>query len=356
MRDILLAHFNRYPKMQIQDMVKLIYQNEFAGGHMISDEKSSLLRIEEECRAYKKCRGAFPYSFEDIGNGICRFYLAGFQEAGIHAETLNRFFTNSANTIRGDRRRFERKLHVLKACCRDSVLPYDTDALDEYIGMHRQNGYPPVSHSDAYRKAYCPAYRVVRSVYRDFFDIFSRIDALLGKQDFVCVAIDGRSGAGKSTLSELIGDVYRCNVFHMDHFFLRPEQRTRARLSEIGGNVDYERFAQEVMTPLMNRRDITFSPYVCKTQTLSTPISVQKNRLNIIEGVYSMHPTLVDNYDLKIVLDINTADQSDRILHRSGHDMHKRFMDEWIPMENRYFEHMRIQEQCDLYYNVSDLS
>ena len=39
---ILVEHNRRYPCMQIQDMVKLIYQNEFAGGHLVSDRGMSL--------------------------------------------------------------------------------------------------------------------------------------------------------------------------------------------------------------------------------------------------------------------------------------------------------------------------
>ena len=45
---ILIEHCSRYPCMQIQDMIKLIYQNEFAGGHLISDRKGSLARLKEE--------------------------------------------------------------------------------------------------------------------------------------------------------------------------------------------------------------------------------------------------------------------------------------------------------------------
>ena len=42
LRKVLLKHYACYPKMDIQDMVKLIYQNEFAGGHLIENEKASL--------------------------------------------------------------------------------------------------------------------------------------------------------------------------------------------------------------------------------------------------------------------------------------------------------------------------
>ena len=40
----------------------------------------------------------------------------------------------------------------------------------------------------------------------------------------------------------------------MDDFFLRPEQRTEERLKEVGGNVDRERFLEEVARPLTNKK------------------------------------------------------------------------------------------------------
>ena len=48
MRKILLKNYTKYPEMQVQDAVKLLYQSEFGGGHMISDIGKSLDRILEE--------------------------------------------------------------------------------------------------------------------------------------------------------------------------------------------------------------------------------------------------------------------------------------------------------------------
>ena len=66
----------------------------------------------------------------------------------------------------------------------------------------------------------------------------------------VIIAVDGRCAAGKTYLASRIKEAINCNVIHMDHFFLRPKQRTSERLKEPGGNVDYERFTEEVMKPL----------------------------------------------------------------------------------------------------------
>ena len=130
--------------------------------------------------------------------------------------------------------------------------------------------------------------------------ITQSIDTLLCKQDFLLVAIDGSCTAGKTTLTGMLAEIYDCNVFHMDDFFLRPEQRTPERYAEVGGNVDYERFLEEVLIPLQSGKAFTFRPFDCSTFTLAQPIKVTPKKLNIIEGTYSQHPYFGDPYDLKI--------------------------------------------------------
>ena len=163
-----------------------------------------------------------------------------------------------------------------------------------------------------------------------------QIDHLLAQKDFVTVAIDGQCTSGKTTLAAQLADIYDCNVFHMDDFFLRPEQRTAARFAEVGGNVDYERFYRDVLLPLQERQPFSYRPFDCSTFTLAEPVSVMPKKLNIIEGTYSHHPYFGDPYDLKLMLQVDEATQRQRILQRPAF-LHKRFFEEWIPMENRYF-------------------
>ena len=169
-------------------------------------------------------------------------------------------------------------------------------------------------------------------------------------KDCVNVAIDGNSGAGKSTLAMLIGDVYDCNIFHMDDFFLTPELRTKERLRETGGNVDYVRFKHEIIDGINSGRQFRYRKYDCREEAFGEPIPVTPKKLNIIEGAYSMHPTLIDNYDLKIFMYINEREQRSRILKRNGAFMLKKFLSEWIPLENKYFRELNIEGQCDLVF------
>ena len=177
--------------------------------------------------------------------------------------------------------------------------------------------------------------------------IQARIDALLAEKPFVLIAIDGTAASGKSTLAEQLQAHYDCNLFHMDDFFLRPEQRTAERFAEVGGNVDYERFHAEVLQPLMTRQPFAYRPFDCSTFELSEPVCVQPRQLNLIEGSYCLHDYFGDPYDLKILLTIEEQEQRDRILRRPAF-LHERFFSEWIPMEQRYAEGFRIRDKADL--------
>lgn len=182
--------------------------------------------------------------------------------------------------------------------------------------------------------------------------LFPRIDALLAQKDQVLVAIDGQSGAGKTSLAAYLATVYDCNLFHMDDFFLPPELKTAARLKEAGGNVDYLRFKNEVILGLQKRQPFQYRIYDCHQQDFTQTISVTPKPLNIIEGVYSLHPVLFPYYDLKVFLRIDAAAQSERLLKRCGPELHRRFLQEWIPLENRYFTELKIANRCDLVFQV----
>ena len=168
------------------------------------------------------------------------------------------------------------------------------------------------------------------------------IDALLKQRASVLVAIDGKCTSGKTTLAAQLAELYDCNVIHMDEFFLRSEQRTPERFAEIGGNVDYERFREEVLLPLQTGKPFSYRPFDCSTFTLAAPVAVTPKKLNIIEGTYSHHPYFGDPYDLKILLTVDEKTQRQRILERPPF-LHKRFFEEWIPMENRYFNGLHEQ-------------
>ena len=176
--------------------------------------------------------------------------------------------------------------------------------------------------------------------------IKEKISALQEK-DRILIAIDGSCTAGKSTLASMLARELDCNLFHMDDFFLRPEQRTQLRLSEIGGNVDYERFYETVLLPLKAGKSFAYRPYDCGTGKLKEPVAILPKRINIIEGSYSCHPYFKDPYDIRIFLKISPQIRLERIRQRPAF-LQQRFLKEWIPMEQAYFAAFAIEEKADV--------
>ncbi len=138
------------------------------------------------------------------------------------------------------------------------------------------------------------------------------IRRLLQRKRPVLVAIDGRCAAGKTTLAEELRELCGCGVVHMDHFFLRPEQRTEERLNTPGGNVDRERVLQEVLLPLSREEEVSYRPYDCKLQALKEAVQVVPGPVTVIEGAYACHPSLREYYDLKVFLTVEKEEPTAR--------------------------------------------
>ena len=110
LRQILTTHANRYPLMQPTDAVKLIYQNEFGGGHLIRDEQTCLDYLRREYDKIPK-DPTLPL-YEKIGNGMARIQLAAVKPEAL--EQLGKGFIRSAAVHVGSLERFIDKLEVLR--------------------------------------------------------------------------------------------------------------------------------------------------------------------------------------------------------------------------------------------------
>lgn len=182
--------------------------------------------------------------------------------------------------------------------------------------------------------------------------LFQKLDKML-KVKPVILAIDGGSASGKTTLSKIIQQQYDCTVFHMDDFFLRPEQRTEERYNQPGGNVDRERFLEEVLVPLKEKKIVYYRRFDCKSCKLLDPVEINPKSLVVVEGAYSMHPELAVFYDFSVFLEISPELQKERIRERNSPCDAKRFWEKWIPLEEVYFSKFEIKEKCDVV--ISDL-
>lgn len=345
----LLEHYRAYPLMEVTDLFKYLFQSTWGCEHMVPSEAVAMDMLRKE---FATCPLSPFLTVTPLDGAYSRVHLSHPNE-GVSPETLGKLFLRSARKAGEGETALIQKLRIARDMICDGSLPFSLSEFDREEAQWRAIGYPAVHHSDTFRRAYHPAYRVLANGYVALLPFLAKIEDGLRRRaphdarPFI-VAIEGGSASGKTTLAKLLGELYDCTVFHMDDFFLRPEQRTTARRAEVGGNVDRERFLEEVLQPLRTGKPICYRRFDCTTQTLLPPETVTPTPLTVIEGAYSMHPDLASYYDLSLFLEISPNHQKERILKRNPSPWAERFFEEWIPMEQMYFEHMNVKARCTL--------
>ncbi|MCQ2506932.1 MAG: hypothetical protein MJ113_07160 [Lachnospiraceae bacterium] len=191
-------------------------------------------------------------------------------------------------------------------------------------------------------------YRIISAGYVPLFGIISNICNALKQKGHIIVAIEGRAASGKTTATCFLDDIFYLNVIRTDDFILPEEMKTARRMEEAGGNFYYERFCEEVVPFIKGTKKFTYNVFDYKTQSYTKTVTVCPRPVTIVEGAYSCHPNIGNIYDLKIFMTIFKKEQNKRILMRNGEEGLKKFVKEWIPLENKYFENFSIREKCDI--------
>ncbi|MDD6570972.1 MAG: hypothetical protein PUF12_01165 [Thermoflexaceae bacterium] len=348
---IIERNVERYPKMQPQDVVKLVYQHVFGNGHMVSDRQTSLDFMKKEYETVKFAHAGEDWSkvpfTEDVGNWYTRVNLLAVKDEE-QLISLNDAFVASAELGGGSQEYFLSRLYFLRELASYGLFEFDEEDMEAYLEQYEKDGYPMVSHSGRYKEFYDPAYRVVDARYIRLLPLITRIRGLMKEKDKVVIALDGKSASGKSTAAYLLSLIFDASVIHMDDFFLPPQKRTRERLAEPGGNIHYERFKDDVVRYIKKSEDFSYRRFDCAIMDYGAKVEVEAKPLMIVEGAYSQHIEYRSMYDLKVFFDVDDVTQRQLIYQRDGGEMLEMFENVWIPLENKYFEHSEIKDKSDI--------
>ncbi len=339
LREVLKTQLASYPRMECVDLWKLVYQHEFGCGHLIRDPSDVLPALREEWESVQRAeQTATPaWRTENIGNGLCRVHLDSAALTKARLPLLARLVFATARTHRGNREAYLNQWELLRDLAGTTPAFPDAAALEAAWKEQVKAGCPAPHHSEAYRHAYRPHYRVVKAAYLAFWLVLEAAQAPEQTGKHAVVAIDGRCASGKSFLASLLQEVFGCPVFPMDDFFLPMVRRTKERLAEPGGNMDFVRFRDEVLRPLYDNREVRYRPYDCGTDKMREEVRVPAAPLSVVEGSFSQHPALGGLYDLRVFLTCSPKAQEKRLRVREEPAMYRRFQKEWIPAEERYF-------------------
>lgn len=342
--DVLAVHRERYPQMQPQDYVKLAFQSEFGPEHIVTDAERALSWILEEMTDAGQDVVKEP---EWIGNGLCRFHLSALENPKQDAPLLVKLFIQTAQEHQGMMAGLESRLALLEAL--------NIPGMKDWLKGYRDRGCSAVHHSEQFNTYYHPHYRLLKMEYALYFPVISVVSQLVKKGSPICIAVDGCCGSGKTSLSLLLQKLFDCNVFHMDDFYCPFEQRTENWTETPAGNMDLERFLQEVLIPIRKGRTVSYRRYDCQKAMMMDAELFAPTQLTVIDGSYSHHPMLADQYDLKVFLTCSRKEQERRLRIREGAYFEEGFQKFWIPMEERYHHAFDIEDHSSMVIDTGRL-
>jgi len=324
--------------MQPRDVIKLCYQAARGAEHLLADTTRARAYFDQEYAA-TPADTSLPL-FEPISENVSRVNIAAWKAANLPADWLFRMFVHTASVPMGGAELLAQYVDEAAAIV-DERLPGWAEALSAW----REAGMPAVHHSEEYRAGEHPAYRIVNGRFQCILPLLERLNH---STDLHVIAIDGRAASGKTTKAMLLSAALDAPVIHMDDFFLPPSLRTEERLAQPGGNVHYERFAEEVLPHLTSGEAFVYRVFDCSRMDFHGLREIPAAPVRIVEGSYAHHPALGDYADLRVFTSVNEAEQMARILARNGEGMAEMFRTRWIPMEEQYFAAMDAASRCDL--------
>lgn len=327
--------------MEPQDAVKLCYQAAFGAEHLLTDPDAAARLFAREWAQTAPAAGS---TAERIGPCFCRLDLAAWKERGLPGDWLFRLFTLSQPRPEG-RTAFASALAAADALVAAGALPFSPAAWRTYRAAYAAGGIRPIHHSEGYRAAERPAYRVADA---RLLRLLPLLELLAARPQGGVIALDGRAASGKTTLAGWLETVAGAAVVHMDDFFLPPELRTLERLAVPGGNLHTERFLAEALPGLRSGASFSYRRFDCETGGYAGSRTVPAALWRVAEGAYSCHPDFGDYAAVRVFSDVTPDEQLRRIRLRNGSAAAEVFARQWIPMEEAYFRAFSIRERAHL--------
>lgn len=332
LKNLVTEELNK-PGVTKQDILKLLFQNEFGPGHNIENPIEFEDRLQSELSEVE-ASGDISL-FDELGNGYARLNLKRLKYEGIDADFISRLAILSSKRS-GDLESFKSKAKDI----------FELVDLSEEINEWEKMDNPLFSHSDSYKRENDPHYIVINKKYVDMWELLMKLRSFKD-QRATYIAIDGRCGSGKSLMADELRYIFDGQIIRMDDFFLPFDLRSKERLEEPGGNVHYERFKDEVKEPLLRGQNPNYGVFSCKTMSINSYDLILNRGYIFIEGSYSLREDLRDLYHLGIFMDVNSQVQLERIEKRNGPEALENFKTRWIPMEERYFDICSTKEKAN---------
>lgn len=168
-RNFIKKHVERYPKAQPRDVYKLIFQGIYGVGHIITGKAWDYLQEEAERVPIEDYPDRPLIEPASPDGSMVRINLRPFLRLTLSLDDLYLVMTASAD-VKGDGERFIELWRVFVDLVETGEIEMELERVREIQDSIDRKGIKPMHHTEPYRQAYYPAYRVVRlALFREKF-------------------------------------------------------------------------------------------------------------------------------------------------------------------------------------------
>lgn len=167
-RKIVRSHLDRYPLMTGSDIYKLLFQAAMGSSHAVIDMESARTLLESELM---NPEGGPVEPLKDVISPcglIARINLRTYSAVEkLDPELLLSAFIQTGREFTGSKDTLDLYCSWFIYMKEKDLLPVKFKNTDTFFKDMMSSGYPAVHHSEIYRNAYSPSYRVVALEYLD---------------------------------------------------------------------------------------------------------------------------------------------------------------------------------------------
>ena len=144
----------------MQDIVKMCFQAVYGPEHLLSDPERAKNYFMQEYEA-TPADSSIPL-YEPVSGTFCRVNLAAWKAAALNPDQLfDLFFASAQGKASGTEADFNFCIKEAEQLITNGMFPFSPEEWADYYASYQKDGIHPVHHSDAYRLAERPAYRLV---------------------------------------------------------------------------------------------------------------------------------------------------------------------------------------------------
>jgi len=154
-------HCQRYPALEPRDVYKLLYQGLRGPEHLIASPAEFAARLQAEYEAVAPDDAGPLWEAVRPDGRLGRLHLRPFKARSGDLAALTRACLATAGSAWGTLEDVRAAWAVFEAGCRAGRWAFPMSSVLDLTRWLQEHEYPAVHHSESYRAAYQPAYRLV---------------------------------------------------------------------------------------------------------------------------------------------------------------------------------------------------